>query len=365
MKRPILSILAGLLVLATASTAVAQDEEVPEADGVVLVDLETTDVDEELVEYFTEQIREIIAAEPNIELDTAGGVSMGDLQLMAGCSDTSPDCLMMLADFVDGNQLLHGSIERSDDIYMFSLELFDFESAEVIQSVSEQTLRGDEEWIRRGMPAVAEHFFYGPTATVSVVVEGAPDAEIRINGESVGEGEATLEGVAPGEVVVVIRGDEIGEDMQRLIVRHNEHGEVHFDFAPAVAEPERPDSLDRPSMVPGFAALGVGVAGLTLGAVGQMQLSSARDDANAMVSNGALTQGSSPARAQELQSDMDRANTMRMVGITTGAVGVAAGGVLLFRALSADDAAAGDSSLSSLEVAPTRDGFRAGMSFQF
>ena len=365
MKRRLLSLMTSAVVMTMATTAVAQDAEVPEADGVVFVDLEVTEVDEEMVDFFNQQIRDIIAAESNLEMTTDGGVSMGDLQLMAGCSDTSADCLMMLSDFVDGQQLVHGSIERSDDIYMFDLELFDLERGEVVRSISEQTLRGDDTWIRDGMPAVAEHFFYGPTATVEVTVDGAPNAEIRVNGDAVGEGDARVEGVAPGEVVVVIRGDEIGEDMERFLVRHEEVREVVFDHSEDLVAPAAPDEADGPSLVPGFAALGVGAAGLALGAVGQMQLSSARDDANGLVSNGALSAGASPAQAQELQDDMDRAHTMRMVGLTTGAVGVAAGGVLLFRALSSSDMDGDESSLSSLHVVPSDDGFRAGLNLRF
>ncbi len=341
------------------STAVAED--VPQADRVVLVDFDTHDVEAQVMEQFYANLQSIIEDTESLGLEEHGDFSMDDLWLMAGCSDTSAECLGFLSDFVDGDQLLFGAVGYSDGTLSFSMTLFDFEAGENISEISGKTLSGDDAWLAEGIPAVIEHFLFGETA--SLTVHAASDAEVLLDGEVVGSGTANIEGVAPGEATVTVKSDDETQE-ERVILRHEENLELTFDDEPSIADIDDPD-YSTPSLYPGLAAVGVGVLGLGVGVVGQTQLSSARNEAEDRVANGVFD--GDPARAHELQSDMDSANTLRFIGFTGGVVGLAAGGALLFRALTAEPAGddlAGSPSFD-LDVGASSDGVNAGFRIDF
>ncbi len=353
-------------ILTMGSIGLVSAGEAPEADEVIVVDFSTHDVDEELLEAFYGHLESIIASEDVMSIGETGDVTMDELLLMAGCGSTSPECLSMLGDFVDGDHLLFGSIERSDDVHMFTMTLFDFESGEFVRELTDKTLRGDQAWLDEGMPAVIEHLLYGETATVEVEVAGYDAADVQLNGEAVGTGTLTVDDVAPGEIVAVVTGPDGQEQQERFIVRHDDVHTVEFDFAPAIAEIDDPG--DAPSIVPGLAVGGVGVAGLIVGVVGQTQLSSAEAEANTLVGdNSDAIQEDQLARAQQLDSDMTRGNTMRWLGFGTGVAGLAGGGFLLFQALTSDSPAGGEVADSgpSFELDVSDEGFSAGFRLQY
>lgn len=368
MRRVLLTCVAiALFLTGLSNTALAQD-----GSEVVILRFDTVDVDQEVMDQFYSEIHRVVQAQPEWSLGSGGDVTIQDLLLVAGCDELTADCLGLLQDFVAGDQILFGAVQRSDDVHMFSIRLFDFESGEFQNEVAEQTLRGDESWISQGIPAVIEHFIYGATASLQVDITGHPETEVRLNGELVGQGSTLLEGLSPGEVVVVVSSPDGEEQMDRAILRHDEQSTLSFefegDFSTAVEPP--PFVAGRPSLLPGFALAGVGVAGLVVGIMGHSRLAATESEARSLVDGRSHILESQLSRAQELQDQMNSAQTMRVIGLSVGAVGVAAGGVMLFRALS------GSGSTDSAElsaarrpmdigIAPSGDGVSASIRLDF
>lgn len=371
MKRLILALsIIGAVTFVLAGTLAA--DEAPEVTQVVIVDFETDDVGESVMDAFYGELRRAIEAEASKAVAETGDISIGDLLLMTGCESPTPDCLVMARDFVDGDQLLHGSVAQSGETYTFNLELFDFAGEEIVRTVSDASLRGDKEWIDEGISAVVEHLLFGETASLAVTVEDQPEAQIRVNGESVGTGSATIDAIAPGQVVVLAMDPGGQEQQERRILRHQEDAEISLRFGPEeVADIDDPDTDVGPSLIPGLAATGAGLASTVFGFIAQSQLSSARDEATELVGDrGYLESESDASTAQELQNDMNSANTMRFVGWTGGVVGLGAGGFLLFRALTADPVGDDQDAMSSqrsfdVDIGATSEGVNAGVRFDF
>lgn len=355
----------GVMTMGVANPVFA-GEVAPAADEIVIVDFETFDVDPEVMDDFYGHLRNILANEESTSISETGNVSIDELQLIAGCGSTEPECLSSMEDYVDGNHLLFGSVEQSGDIHMFSLTLFDFDSGEIIRQLDEKTLRGDAAWLDEGLPAVFEDLLYGDSASVVVDVQGGPDADIRLNGQSVGTGSASVEQVAPGEVVVTVVGADGTEEQERFILRHEEERHVEFELGPAIADIEAPDEAG-PSLAPGLALGGAGVAGAILGMVGQIQLTSANAEAASLIDGRPAVQQNERDQLQQLEGDMATANTMRWIGFGAGAAGLAGGGFLIYQALSADTDSAGsdDGMATQFDVGASPDGFNAGFRMQF
>lgn len=348
-------------VLGSASAQQADAE-------VLVVDLDTFDVSDAVMEDFYDHVGDVIADEEAMSVGDAGDVSIDELQLMAGCGSIDPDCLAVIGDLVTEDRILFGSVERSQDVHMFTMTLFDFEQGETVGEVSEQTLRGDRDWLHEGMPAVVEHLIHGRTATLDIQVEGAPDADVQVNGETVGTGTTTVDEVAPGEVVVAVSAEDEDPRQERLIVRHNEQRQVDFEFERPVAElDDEPDTDDAPSLAPGMAAGGLGVAGLIVGIVGQSQLAAADARAETLIDGRSAVSEDDHQQLVELEGDMTRANTMRWVGFGVGTVGLVGGGYLLIRALTAEPAAqtAGQADGIQLDIGAGHHGMNAGFRLTF
>lgn len=363
MKRMTVALLTAVFVLTGAVGTVAADD----GATVDVVDVETFDVEDDVLEKFYGDVEQIVAEREDLELGEVANVTMDELLLMAGCDAPEPECLAAIGDMVGADQLVFGSIERSDDVLMFSLSRYDFDAGEMAREVSEQTLRGDRDWIDDGIPAVVEHLFFGQTATVHVEALGAPDAELRVNGENIGTGSATLEEATPGEVVVIARAAEDEEQKERLILRHGEERSVDLEFDD-VEDIEEP-AVAGPSLTPGLALAGTGVAGTVLGMVGQVRLSSADAEAQTLVGDRGALDPEDRARAEELDSRMTSSNTMRWLGFGTGLVGLAGGGFLLYRAVTHDGPGqTGDDIAETdleLDVGASDEGVNAGFRVRF
>ncbi len=340
------------------STAAADQQ------GVVIVDFETFDVDEALLERFYDHVEAVLDDHDQLSKQEIGQVTMDELMLMAGCDAPHEECLTAVGDLVDGDQLLFGSIERSEDVHMFTMSLFDFQSGEFEREISDQTLQGDADWLADGMPAVVEHLLYGATATVDVQIDGASDAEVQVNGESAGTGSVTVEDVAPGEVsVVATAGDD--EQQERFIVRHDEEKTVEFSFEEVIADIDDPDAA--PSLVPGLAVGGAGVAATVLGFVGQAQLAGADARADSLIDGRGAVDADQHSELQEIEGELTRANTMRWIGFSAGAIGLAGGGFLLYQAFTHDadaDSIASERDLR-IDVGASDEGVSAGFRLSF
>ena len=334
MKRWFSGIFAMMLCTAALPSAYAQDAPAEPAEVVVLR-FANSEVDQAVMDRFYTELHDALEATEAMTLAPGGEVTIDDLVMMAGCSTPDEACLAGLQDFVAGERLVYGSIERSDDVLMFSMYLFDFKTGAFLQRIEEKTLRGDDAWVSRGIPAVVEHFVWGESARVEVRVSGGAEVDVSLDGEVVGQGSQSLDAVAPGEAVVSAKTQDGEQRIERVILRRGENPAVFFTFESAIDE--APAVASRGSLLPGVGLAALGVAGVVMGVVGQSQLGGLEADAEALVNGRRALAPGEVSRAEELQSQMDRAHTMRVIGFSAGGLALAAGGYLIVRALGAEE----------------------------
>lgn len=331
---------AGLLILGIGlllgQAAFAQG-----ADGsVVVLKFTQTGVEQEVMDQFYLELHEVIRAHPSMKITAGGEVTIDDLILMAGCAEPTADCLAGLQDFIEGNRIVFGSVDKNADLYSFAIRVFDFPSGAFLDDGSVRTLQGDGSWIRRGMTSVIEGVFYGDVGQVSVVVEGASSAHVLIDGVERGMAPLSLSELALGEVDVTVRSETGQEKTERLLLRHNRTEDLRVRFeATDLGAPVAARS-GNPYLLSAIAVAAVGVAGIVVGFVGQTQLSALESDAGALVGGRTALREDEVSRAASLQDDMNGAHTLRVIGFSAGGVALAAGAGLFYKALAGNPDAA-------------------------
>ncbi|MFU8804781.1 MAG: hypothetical protein ACNA8W_13280 [Bradymonadaceae bacterium] len=355
------SLLIGIALLFGGS-AFAQD-----GNSVVVLKFTALDVDQEVMDHFYMELHEHIQAHSEMNVAAGGEVTINDLTVMAGCDEPTTDCLVGLQDFVEGSRLVFGTVHRTNDVYVFDAQMFDFATGEFIREISGVTLQGDQGWIRRGTPAIVEGLLYGDVGELSVEVSGSDSAHVLVNGQERGLAPVTLTGLALGETIVVVRNAEGEEKMERVILRRNraEELEIVFDSSDSVAEPGAVSGTTNSFLIPAIAVSAVGVAGIVVGFVGQTQLSGLENEANTLVGGRSALNENEVNRAATLQNDMNSAHTLRVLGFSVGGVALAAGAGLFYKAFagSEDKAPAAASLLEGMEVHIGPTGMAVGGSF--
>lgn len=357
---------AALLMLGIAmllgQNAFAQDANA----SVVVLKFGQTGIEQEVMDHFYLELHEVIRAHQSMQVAAGGEVTINDLILMAGCDEPTAECLSGLQDFIEGDYIVFGSVEKSADIYSFVIRVFDFRSGAFLHDGKVRTLQGDAAWIRRGMASVIEGVFYGDVGQINVVAEGASSAHVLIDGVERGMAPLNLSELALGEIDVTVRSETGEEKTERLLLRHNRVEQVRIRFDVMDVEAPIAAKSGNPYLLPAIAVTAVGVAGVVVGLVGQTQLSALESDANTLVRGRTALQEDEVSRAASLQEDMNGAHTLRVIGFSAGGVALAAGAGLFYKAFAGNPDAAPALAASlqdrvKLHVGPT--GFALGGSF--
>jgi hypothetical protein len=317
------------------------------AASVVILKFETFNAEQAVMDEFYSALHEAVEAHPQMHVKPGGDVSINDLILTLGCESASAECLAGLSDFVEGDRIVYGSVQHSEGVYLFSLKMFDFAESDFIREVTDETLEGDAAAVKQGIRPVIEGFLYGDVGTLDVAVSGASDAEILFDGEPAGRAPATLEKLPLGEHAVTVRTSDGQKQSKKVMLQRGRVSKAQFNFeSEGGSVGEKPVGA-KSYIIPGWAATGIGTVGLVAGIIGSVQVSSFESEAETMVCGNSLCSGASTTRANKLQDDMDSAYTMSVVGYSVAAVGLAAGGYLLYEAYAgsgAEQASAGPDS---------------------
>ena len=256
------SLCAALLALVGwSATASAQQDE---PKRVMVLPFDTMDVDEEVTQRLSSRIEESLKEHPTKQLVSGGEISLNDMIVTVGCEGATPECLSQLSDFVEADQLLFGSVQRSEDVHLFTLRLFDFETSSFEAEIVDQTVDGDADRVKQAIPALIDGLFYGDVGQMTIAVEGADTYEVFVDGESVGDGSTTIEGLALGEHVVMTRAQSGEEQTQQVLVERGEAAEVAFRFSDK-ATPVRGEAGGNRLLVPGVGLVVAGLTGLGYG----------------------------------------------------------------------------------------------------
>jgi hypothetical protein len=351
-----------------------------EGASVVILKFEQMDASAEIVRVLEASLAERIESHDDMYVKKGGEVTIGDLALTAGCDVSSIDCMKSLRDFVDADRVVFGSVQQSDNVYLFSMKMFDFAEGRYVAEMTDQTVEGDVSKVKKVIPALVDNFIYGDVGELVVEVTGADSPDLIFDGEKVGLAPTRLENLPLGEHVVTVKTAEGQEDTRTVVLRADEPVTVSFVFETetpvTTPDPKTDKSGDGPSAVPGWVSIGVGVAGLAVGGFGSFQVVQLENEFDDKVSpqidpsTEAVRADADPASVEADADDIaQRAKTaemMQWIGYGVGAVGLGVGTFFLIRA-----AGGGESNPSAqanrveFGVAPTRGGLAASLQLRF
>lgn len=364
------------VLFALPNAAFAQD-----GASVVILKFEKMDASDEVVRVLEASLAEGIEAHDDMHVKKGGEVTIKDLALTAGCDTAEAECMESLRDFVDADRVVFGSVQASEDVYLFSMKMFDFAEGRYVAEVTDQTVEGDVSRVKKVIPALVDNFIYGDVGVVVVEVTGADSPDIIFDGEKVGLAPTRLENLPLGEHVVSVKTADGEEDTRTVVLRADEPVTVTFAFESDTSTNTKglePDSSgEGPSAVPGWVSIGIGVVGLAVGGFSSFQVVKASDDNAALADEGFVdpdTGGLIPG--EKLAEGTDRADsirtrgktyqTLQYIGYGVGGVGVALGTVLLIRAMGGSEKdTSGAASNLDFGVAPSRDGVSATLRLRF
>lgn len=367
---------AALLTLLALPVFGAEDKQ--EQGDVTILEFETFNVDDEVVDRFYGALQDAVDGHEEMGVVAAGETNINDLILTLGCGEVTADCLQGLDEYVDGDRLLFGSLEQAEGVYMLSMQMFDFNKGEFVREVEDETVEADKESAVDQLEVVIESFLYGNVGTLEVTAEGVDEAVVFFDGDELGEAPLSAKRLPLGEHAVTLRTPDGKEETEKVVLRRDATERVEFGVEDKKEEDE---GLDEPgddgskaiasgkSSLPGWLVSGAGAAGLAVGIVGSNMANNSNTEAARMVCGDALCAGASTGDAERLQSDMNSAHTMSVVGYSVAAVGLATGAYLLYDAYSSSPAetkrAQADDSAWSVGLAPSSDGASVGFSLDF
>lgn len=380
--RTFVFLLVSLITVALAGPVLAQDGGEKQGTSTVILQFEKMDVPQEVMDAFYLSLNEQINQQSTMHVVQGGEVTIEELVLTVGCDSQDPSCLASLSDFVDAERMVFGSIQRSEDIYLFSLKMFDFAEQRVVNKISEQTVEGDVGTVKNVIPAIIENFLHGDVGRVEVKVDGGSEPRVYFDGEKMGPAPTILKNLPLGQHVVSVKTSDGEEKKRTVVLRKDQPSRVAFSFGkdPMAGQGGNKGGnqggdtrAGGPSIVPGLAVTGVGVAGVVFGLVSNLQVNKLNQEAeNALsqsdagetyVRGGELS--SSEGNPDEHVSMTKSAGVRAAIGYSVGAVGLGVGGYLLFRALSSNPEGPAAQTAKSLRVAPNKNGVNVGFSVDF
>ena len=197
-----------------------------------------------------------------------------------------------------------------------------------------------------------------------VVTSNVPGADVFIDGKRVGMSAEYMENAQPfsllaGNYIVSVRKEGYQrEDVVKVTVVGNEQAHIHMDLVVALDE----DKIKRIMIYTGWAAFGVGVAGLIGGGITEGLMKAHQSEFNK-----AIHQGTSDD-LESMKSEGETMDTAKMALYIVGGIGLAAGVTMLclgyFYNFESDQALA-DTRIPNINVAasPEFSGVNLGWTF--
>lgn len=354
----------------------AQPEAKPEPEDngnkrVVVLKFETFNTSNEVMDLFYKSINERVKAKPGVQMMAGGDVTLSELVVTAGCDEGDSACLSSLGDFIKADQMIFGTVQRSENVHLFTLKLFDFRQKVFVRTIEDQTIEGGIDKLGEGIPAIIEALLYGDVGAVDVRVSGAEAPEVFFDGEKIGTAPVQLTNLPLGEHVIKLRTINGNESSKRVILRQGTPSTLSFSFEELV-DPNQglAEGSSSPLILPGWVSLGVGVAALGFGAYNYVALNDLEDQAAASYPRGVRAvdpdeRASVESDLNSRQDEMNSAYTRMNVGLSVGIAGVVLGTGLLIYGYTAGSEEAAPSSSLKLNAAPTRGGAAFSLDYKF
>ncbi len=376
-QRPIVAALVWTFVCGVASSALAQSDSAASEDkqgtSTVVLQFETSNVSQEIMDAFYLTLNEMIDADPEMHVVSGGEVTIEELSVTVGCDHSEPECLESFQNYVSADRMLFGTVQRSDDVHLFTLKLFDFGEGEFVHTLAERTVEGDRSTVEQAIPAVVESFLHGDVGSLEVTAQNADQARVYFDGEEMGTAPVQLDGLPLGQHAVTVETADGAEKTELVILRNDETETLGFEFdAP---QPD-PAAETRQPPVLGYSVAGAGLAGLVVGIVGSAQNAKFRNQASELRCAGGartcspsgeeLTSEEVARRAEETDRKVTSSATMSAVGYSVAAAGLGVGGYLLYRHYSGASGPEQQPAVAeTLRIAPSPEGVSVGLSLDF
>jgi len=377
-----ISVSVGLALCApTAALAQAGDAD-KQGTSTVILNFKSENVSsQEVMDTFYRSLADEVNQSEDMHVVEGGDVTIQEMIVTAGCQEPNAECLAGLAEYVDGDRMIFGSIKRSGNAYLFTFRMFDFVEQRFVRSVSEQTVEGDEATVQKAIPGIVQGFMHGNVGSLKVSVPGATgDVRVFFDGDKMGLAPTTLENLPLGQHAVTVKTDAGTERTKLVILRKDEQQTVEFNLGSEnIATDSGTGGPGGDTPILGYSAAGIGVAGLTVGIIGHVQNSQAVKASNELSCNGGESvcnppgdEQRSPDELGQLARERDQRVTttavVSTVGYSVGALGLGAGTFLLYRhfsGASGGEANQKQAEVESVRLQPTGHGLELGLSLRF
>lgn len=324
------------------------------ANPTTYLKFDTFEVEDEVVSSFYKELTEAIEDHPEMTLVKGGKVTFSDLTDTIGCG-TEEECLPELQDFVKARRVVYGSIQHTDNIYLFTIKVHDFETGKALHPTTETTIEGEQEDALKAIPTLIESALYG--AVGELTISGPDGAEVLIDGKKVGEIPFESKTLPLGEHVVVLRESNGNEQEKTVFLQREKQAKLSFEDT-GVVEPPPPKPLDL--TVPAYVSFGVGALALGYGIFSGVSLLGLESEAAAFEGRTSVSR-SELDDIQRIEQANDSAYTGMVVGASLGVVAIAAGAVMMLLPNSETP----EPTALRFSILPTAESVHLGMGWSF
>ena len=343
-----------------------------EGTSTVILQFDTTNVSQDILDTFYMSLNKMINGHPEMHVVSGGEVTLQELSVTVGCDELDPACLTSLQEYVSAERMVFGTIQRSGDVHLFTLKLFDFSEETFVRTVDERTIEGDTSVLERAIPAVVENFLYGDVGRLKVDAGNAERPTVYFDGEKMGPAPVQLNKLPLGQHAVRIETADGREKTEFVMLRKGSTRRLEFEFEEAVEEPG--DGEGSPAL--GLSVAGVGVAGLAVGIIGSAQNAKFRNQADQLRCPGGgracspsgqnLTTEEVALKAEQTDIKVRSTAMLSTVGYSVGAAGLGVGGYLLYRHFTGRRGVEKEpTAADTVRVTPRKDGVSVGLSVDF
>jgi hypothetical protein len=341
-----------------------------EGTSTVILQFDTTNVSQDILDTFYVSLNEMVNGHPEMHVVSGGEVTIQELSVTVGCDQLDPECLTSLQEYVSAERMVFGTIQRSGDVHLFTLKLFDFDEEEFVRKVEERTIEGDKSVLERAIPAVVENFLYGDVGRLKVDAENAKRPIVYFDGEKMGPAPVQLNKLPLGQHAVTVESADGREKTQFVMLRKEGTESITFEFE---EEAETGGGEGPPTAA--LSVAGVGVAGLAVGIIGSAQNAKFRNQADQLKCPGGgracspsgqrLTTEEVALKAEQTDKKVRSTAMLSTVGYSVAAAGLGVGGYLLYRHFSGSGVEREPTAAEAVRVTPRKDGVSVGLSLDF
>lgn len=357
-----------LIALVSMGTAAADDTEEPV--DVAVFELTGDGVDEELLETFSAILRQEAQQHRGYSLANPAAMQRDEIALVVGCDPDEAECLRQMAEYVDGQVLIFGDVERQGSALKLGIDILETQAGQdpvrferVIEASGDPVVS-----FRRNVEEIFSNL--GDLAKTHLMVE-SPDDDlvIYLDDEEIGRGEVERRGLAPGHYQIRVGDgeervwdDEVELTPGQLVeirpeIDESESGQSEIeeeksamkveDSAAVGQEAGDVDSGPAADDVAPKALAGVGVAALMGSGVMVLQARNAQSQLVAESNDGDITD----ERYRELSRRRDRYQYAQfaLFGLGAAAMGLGVGWAIW-------DHGSSESNEEQVRLAPTPQG---------